>query len=112
MSETGGGVDAGHMLTFVLVYGCVVNSPYGPFAMDPASAVLHYALEVGSIDCCDRESFVLTVDMARIVQCFEGLKAYVDADGKVRLFRPDMNMKRLNRSMKRLMLPVRSKVDY
>lgn len=33
------------------------------------------------------------------------MKAYVDADGKIRLFRPDMNMKRLNSSMKRLLLP-------
>jgi branched-chain amino acid aminotransferase len=38
-------------------------------------------------------------------QCFEGMKAYIDPSGKVRLFRPDMNMKRLNRSMKRLLLP-------
>lgn len=33
------------------------------------------------------------------------MKAYIDPSGKVRLFRPDMNMKRLNRSMKRLLLP-------
>ncbi|GAB9474320.1 Branched-chain amino acid aminotransferase [Globisporangium polare] len=56
--------------------------PYGPIAMDPASSCLHYALE-----------------------CFEGMKAYVDANGDIRLFRPDMNMKRLNSSMKRLLLP-------
>jgi branched-subunit amino acid aminotransferase/4-amino-4-deoxychorismate lyase len=36
------------------------------------------------------------------------MKAYVDENGKVRLFRPDMNMKRMNRSMQRLMLPVSS----
>ncbi|RLN57354.1 hypothetical protein BBP00_00007542 [Phytophthora kernoviae] len=59
-----------------------VIRPYGPMPMDPASAVLHYALE-----------------------CFEGMKAYVDAEGHIRLFRPDMNMKRLNSSMKRLLLP-------
>ncbi|KAL7678856.1 putative aminotransferase class IV, aminotransferase-like, PLP-dependent enzyme [Plasmopara halstedii] len=50
--------------------------------MDPACAVLHYALE-----------------------CFEGMKAYVDTQGHIRLFRPEMNMKRLNNSMKRLLLP-------
>uniref|UniRef100_H3H8F1 Branched-chain-amino-acid aminotransferase n=2 Tax=Phytophthora ramorum TaxID=164328 RepID=H3H8F1_PHYRM len=63
-------------------WGNPVIHPYGPIAMDPASAVLHYALE-----------------------CFEGMKAYVDAEGHIRLFRPDMNMKRLNSSMKRLLLP-------
>lgn len=39
------------------------------------------------------------------VQCFEGMKAYRDADGNVRLFRPDLNVKRLNRSMQRLRFP-------
>ena len=56
--------------------------PYGCIALDPASAVFHYALE-----------------------CFEGMKASIDAEGHVRLFRPDMNMMRLNNSMKRLLLP-------
>ncbi|KAF1319704.1 Branched-chain amino acid aminotransferase, partial [Globisporangium splendens] len=59
-----------------------VIRPYGPIAMDPASSALHYAL-----------------------QCFEGMKAYVGPKGEIRLFRPDMNMKRLNSSMKRLLLP-------
>lgn len=63
-------------------WGAPQIRPYGPIAMDPASSCLHYALE-----------------------CFEGMKAYKDAQGRVRLFRPDMNMKRLNSSMKRLLLP-------
>lgn len=63
-------------------WGPPVIRPYGPIAMDPASAALHYALE-----------------------CFEGMKAYVDAHDRIRLFRPDMNMKRLNQSMQRLLLP-------
>uniref|UniRef100_A0AAV1TLG3 Branched-chain-amino-acid aminotransferase n=1 Tax=Peronospora matthiolae TaxID=2874970 RepID=A0AAV1TLG3_9STRA len=63
-------------------WGKPVIHPYGPISMDPASAVLHYALE-----------------------CFEGMKAYVDPKGRMRLFRPDMNMNRLNRSMNRLLLP-------
>lgn len=51
-------------------------------------------------------NFSLTATSVRSLrQCFEGMKAYVDPSGKVRLFRPDMNMKRLNRSMKRLLLP-------
>lgn len=58
--------------------------PYGPLAMDPAASVLHYGLE-----------------------CFEGMKAYIDAQGKIRLFRPEMNMARLNKSMARLGFPVR-----
>lgn len=41
----------------------------------------------------------------RDLQCFEGMKAYRDADGNVRLFRPDLNIKRLNRSMQRLRFP-------
>lgn len=34
--------------------------------------------------------------------CFEGLKAFRGADGKVRIFRPDENARRLARSAKRL----------
>ncbi|KAJ3035642.1 branched-chain-amino-acid aminotransferase [Rhizophlyctis rosea] len=56
--------------------------PYGPLSLDPSCTVFHYAVE-----------------------CFEGLKAYKDKDGKIRLFRPDMNMKRLARSCERLTLP-------
>ncbi|KAG6832201.1 hypothetical protein H0H92_004166 [Tricholoma furcatifolium] len=36
---------------------------------------------------------------------FEGMKAYRREDGKVTLFRPDMNMKRMNNSAERLALP-------
>jgi branched-chain amino acid aminotransferase len=36
------------------------------------------------------------------------MKAYKDIQGRVRLFRPDMNMKRFKRSCARLALPVRS----
>ena len=36
---------------------------------------------------------------------FEGLKAYRGQDGKVRLFRPDMNAKRANSSNERLCIP-------
>ena len=39
------------------------------------------------------------------VECFEGMKAYKDAQGRIRLFRPDCNMQRLNKSMERLYLP-------
>lgn len=38
-------------------------------------------------------------------QCFEGLKAYRRKDGKIQLFRPDQNAKRLNDSCKRILMP-------
>jgi branched-chain amino acid aminotransferase len=40
------------------------------------------------------------------LQCFEGMKAYKGlADDSVRLFRPDLNVKRLSQSMERLHMP-------
>eukprot|EP01012_Entosiphon_sulcatum_P028613 TRINITY_DN3464_c0_g1_i1.p1 TRINITY_DN3464_c0_g1~~TRINITY_DN3464_c0_g1_i1.p1 ORF type:complete len:382 (+),score=71.05 TRINITY_DN3464_c0_g1_i1:31-1176(+) len=56
--------------------------PLQDFSMHPATSVLHYAIE-----------------------CFEGLKAYKDASGGLRLFRPDMNGRRLRTSTARLALP-------
>jgi branched-chain amino acid aminotransferase len=56
--------------------------PYGPFSMDPASAVLHYAQEI-----------------------FEGLKAYRQASGAVVMFRPTVNAARFNRSAARMSMP-------
>ena len=56
--------------------------PYGCIALDPSIAVFHHALE-----------------------CFEGMKAYIDAEGHVRLFCPDMDIMRLHNAMKRLLLP-------
>nr|WP_279237118.1 branched-chain amino acid aminotransferase [Alkaliphilus serpentinus] len=38
-------------------------------------------------------------------QCFEGLKAYRTKDGKIQLFRPDENAKRLINSCTRVMMP-------
>jgi len=38
---------------------------------------------------------------------FEGMKAYKDAQGKIRLFRPDKNVDRMNASAQRLVFPVR-----
>jgi branched-subunit amino acid aminotransferase/4-amino-4-deoxychorismate lyase len=37
---------------------------------------------------------------------FEGMKAYRQEDDTVRLFRPDKNMARMNKSAARLALPV------
>ncbi len=38
-------------------------------------------------------------------QCFEGLKAYSTKDGKIQLFRPDQNAKRMQESCKRVLMP-------
>lgn len=38
--------------------------------------------------------------------CFEGMKAYTTVDGKVVVFRPDMNAKRMSDTAKRLEIPV------
>ncbi|KAJ2960481.1 hypothetical protein NQZ79_g4094 [Umbelopsis isabellina] len=56
--------------------------PFEKLSLYPSAVVFHYALE-----------------------CFEGLKAYKDKNGKIRLFRPDMNMKRMNNSVARIALP-------
>ena len=56
--------------------------PYHNLSLSPASMVFHYGQEM-----------------------FEGLKAYRGADGKARLFRPDMNGKRTNDTNKRLCIP-------
>jgi branched-subunit amino acid aminotransferase/4-amino-4-deoxychorismate lyase len=41
----------------------------------------------------------------RGAQCYEGMKAYIDSNGKTRLFRPNKNMERFNNSAARLNLP-------
>jgi branched-chain amino acid aminotransferase len=56
--------------------------PYAPFVLDPSCTVFHYAQEI-----------------------FEGLKAYKWADGRVALFRPEMNARRFNHSADRLCMP-------
>jgi len=38
--------------------------------------------------------------------CFEGLKAYTTVDGRIVIFRPDMNAKRMEDSARRLEMPV------
>jgi branched-chain amino acid aminotransferase len=38
-------------------------------------------------------------------QCFEGLKAYRTKNGKIQLFRPDQNAKRMKESCKRIRMP-------
>ena len=63
--------------------------PYGPFELDPATVVFHYAQEI-----------------------FEGMKAYRTADDTVQLFRPECNAKRFQDSADRLCIPKIPVEDY
>ena len=56
--------------------------PFKPVPIHPFASGLHYG-----------------------IQCFEGMKAYRNTKGEVRLFRPECNMVRLKRSTVRLTLP-------
>ena len=56
--------------------------PYGPFVMDPACTVFHYAQEI-----------------------FEGMKCYRRKDGGLQLFRPEENLARMSRSAERMAMP-------
>jgi branched-chain amino acid aminotransferase len=56
--------------------------PYAPLSLEPAAMVFHYGQEM-----------------------FEGLKAYKDTEGKVRLFRPDKNAERINNTNDRMCMP-------
>ncbi len=57
-------------------------TPYEPVHLDPSASVFHYGQAV-----------------------FEGLKAYRSEDGRVLMFRPDQNIKRLNKSLRRMSMP-------
>ncbi len=63
--------------------------PFGPLTLSPSAAVFHYGAEV-----------------------FEGLKAYRTAEGRVQLFRPEENAKRLYNSATRLQIPPVSPEDF
>lgn len=80
-----GDVFADHM--FLLHYadgawGQPEIVPYGPIPLEPGVATLHYGQSV-----------------------FEGLKAFRGRDGVIRLFRPEMNARRLKASCIRLCIP-------
>ena len=63
--------------------------PYHKIELDPSAMVFHYGQEM-----------------------FEGLKAYMGADGKARLFRPIMNAKRTNATNQRLCIPQIPEEDF
>ncbi|MCL1794616.1 MAG: branched-chain amino acid aminotransferase [Oscillospiraceae bacterium] len=56
--------------------------PYGNISLSPAAMVFHYGQEL-----------------------FEGLKAYRTSSGKIRLFRPEKNVARMNWTCERLCIP-------
>lgn len=56
--------------------------PYAPFVLEPSCMVFHYGQET-----------------------FEGMKAYLRADGDIQLFRPKDNFRRMNDSDARLCIP-------
>ena len=56
--------------------------PFQNLSLHPACKVFHYAQEL-----------------------YEGMKAYRGVDGRIRLFRPDLNMKRMNMTAERSCLP-------
>ncbi len=56
--------------------------PYQPIVMDPSTMVLHYGQSI-----------------------FEGLKAFKTESGGIRLFRPQENFRRFNRSARRMCIP-------
>jgi branched-chain amino acid aminotransferase len=63
--------------------------PYGPFALEPATAVFHYGQEF-----------------------FEGTKAYRHDGGPIALFRPRANAARFNQSARRLSMPELPEDDF
>lgn len=56
--------------------------PFGDISFHPATSAIHYGQSI-----------------------FEGLKAYKNQEGEVRLFRPDMNAKRFIESCERMCMP-------
>ena len=56
--------------------------PYQAMSIEPSARVFHYGQAV-----------------------FEGMKAYKDDDGKVFMFRPEENFKRINKSASRMAIP-------
>jgi branched-chain amino acid aminotransferase len=63
--------------------------PFGPISISPAAMVLHYAQET-----------------------FEGMKAYRTSEGKIQFFRPLENIRRLNKSNKRICIPEIDENDF
>ena len=63
--------------------------PYQPITLEPSAMVFHYGQAM-----------------------FEGMKAYKAEDGKILLFRPDMNAKRTNHTNRRICIPEIPEEDF
>lgn len=82
---TFGSIFTDHMLTLTYDngnWGDPAIVPYGPLALEPGVMTFHYSQSL-----------------------FEGLKAYRDRDGAIRLFRPDLNARRMQESCEFLAIP-------
>ena len=76
---------ADHMFTLEYDHGIWKNPkiiPYGPFEMEPGASVFHYGQAL-----------------------FEGMKAFRSQSGKIHLFRPEFNAKRMADGAERLCMP-------
>ncbi|KAJ8253601.1 hypothetical protein COCON_G00202130 [Conger conger] len=62
--------------------------PFQNLSLHPAASALHYSIEL-----------------------FEGMKAFRGVDGRIRFFRPMLNMQRMSRSSERSCLPPFDKVE-
>ena len=81
-----GSTFSDHMFAMEFIDGEWQNhriEPFGPIEVNPVSASLHYGQAI-----------------------FEGMKAYRGVDGKIRIFRPEMNHRRLTASCERMCMPV------
>ena len=80
-----GSVTTDHMFIAEYAEGQWVNARIMPFQnipMGPASSVFHYGQAI-----------------------FEGIKAYKQPDGKIKVFRPEKNWERFNTSAERMAMP-------
>ncbi|MDH4003183.1 MAG: branched-chain amino acid aminotransferase [Xanthomonadales bacterium] len=81
-----GSIFSDHMFSMEYADGAWKNpriEPYQALAMEPGVAMLHYGQTV-----------------------FDGYKAFRGVDGEARIFRPDMNARRLHDSCQRLCIPI------
>ncbi len=80
-----GRIFTDHMLSMDYAGGAWQQAqimPFGPLSLNPGNATLHYGQSI-----------------------FEGMKAVRAKDGRITLFRPEMNAKRFNESCVRMCMP-------
>lgn len=96
--------------------------PYGPLSIDPASSCLQYSSNIFEgmkvrplvVPAKTKRQTLILFKSSLVAHLLPRIsdpllrQAYLGADGKVRLFRPQKNMERLARSASKLALPVRA----